>query len=77
MIRPRIASVITRKQEEGHKITHRGIAIKLGKSPQQFSEWVQGKKIPRLDTAFEIAHALNCTVDELYEYTPGEAQKKN
>ncbi|SMO91056.1 helix-turn-helix transcriptional regulator [Melghirimyces algeriensis] len=70
MIRARIASVIARKREEGIKITQAEIAEKMGVSPQQMSAWVTGKKVPRLETAFELAHIIGCKVDELYERIP-------
>ncbi|GGA55998.1 hypothetical protein GCM10007416_31500 [Kroppenstedtia guangzhouensis] len=67
MLRPRIASVLARKKEEGTKITQVEIAEKLKVTPQQVSAWVTGKKVPRLETAFELAHIIGCKVDDLYE----------
>lgn len=44
-------------------------AKELGVTPQTLSGWVKqdGNK-PSLEQAFKIAKALNCTVDELWDY---------
>ena len=44
---------------------------KLKVTPQQFSNWVQGKSAPRLEMAFKLAKELGCKVDDLWEYKEG------
>lgn len=58
-IRVRLAE-IEKKQSE--------IYVKLGVTPQQFSNWVQGSSTPRLEMAFKLAKELNCNVDDLWYY---------
>ncbi|MCS1352425.1 helix-turn-helix transcriptional regulator [Mechercharimyces sp. CAU 1602] len=45
------------------------IAEKLEVSKQQVSLWVTGKSYPRCEKLFELAHLLQCKVDDLYEFT--------
>lgn len=68
MLKPRIGSILAHKKEEGVKITQTEIAKKLGVAPQQVHAWVTGKKVPRLETAFQIARIIGCQVDDLYEH---------
>lgn len=63
MLKPKIRirlAEIEKKQSEIYK--------KLEVTPQQFSNWVQGSSIPRLEMAFRLAEELNCKVDDLWEY---------
>ena len=42
------------------------LAHVLGTSRQQLSEWERGLKLPRVDTAIDIARALGCTVEDIF-----------
>lgn len=51
------------------KISQIEIAEKLGETKQTVSGWATGRTEPTLKKAFRLAKLLNCTVDELWEYT--------
>lgn len=57
-IRVRLAELDKRQSE---------VYAKMGITPQQFSNWVQGKSMPYLETAFRLAKELDCKVDDLWE----------
>ena len=42
-------------------------AEKVGVSQQLWSQFEQGKKYPRINTAYEIAKVLGVDISELYE----------
>lgn len=58
-IRVRLAELDIKQQE---------LCEKLGVSKQTMSMWVNNKSTPTLETAFKIAHILNCRVDDLFVY---------
>ncbi|MED3562273.1 helix-turn-helix transcriptional regulator [Bacillus xiapuensis] len=49
-------------------IRQQDLSEKLGVTKQTMSLWVNGKSMPTLETAFKIAHLLDCKVDDLYVY---------
>jgi len=53
-------------EEKGYK--KKWIASQLGVSADVLSRWVNGRSMPSLEKAFELAYILECKVDDLYEY---------
>jgi len=51
------------------KISQVEIAEKLGETKQTVSGWATGRTEPSLKKAFRLAKLLDCTVDELWQYT--------
>lgn len=44
------------------------LASELEVTPQTLSGWVTGTSKPSLEQAFRVAKALDCSVDDLWEY---------
>lgn len=57
------------------KISQIEIAEKLGETKQTVNGWAKGRTEPTLKKAFRLAKLLNCTVDELWEYTEDEEEE--
>ncbi|MCA1028349.1 helix-turn-helix domain-containing protein [Cytobacillus kochii] len=60
------------KSKVGEAIENAGfkkkyVAIKLGISQTQLSNWISGRSFPPLEKAFKLAEMLNVKVDDLYE----------
>jgi DNA-binding XRE family transcriptional regulator len=54
------------------EISQTELAEKMGVTKQTMNAWVNGRMKPPLETAFKIAHLLNCKVDDLWEYKDEE-----
>ncbi|MGD8188595.1 helix-turn-helix transcriptional regulator [Brevibacillus ginsengisoli] len=54
------------------KMSQQDLADKLGKPKSQISEYANGNVIMSLTTARNIAKALGCMIDELYEWIPSK-----
>ena len=53
--------------------TQEELAKAIGlKAASSVSMWETGERYPRIDVLFRIAMALNCSVDELYEFCPND-----
>lgn len=60
------------KSKIGYWIEERGymkkfIAKQLGITPNQLSNWINGKSHPTIEKAFKLADLLGVKVDDLYE----------
>lgn len=62
-MKPRIAEI---RQSKGLKQIF--VAKQVGISQQQLSDYEHARAYPRVDKAFRIANALDCKVDDLWEY---------
>lgn len=51
-------------EKKGYK--KKWIAQQLGVSQEVLSRWINGRSMPSLKKAFEIAELLECKVDNLY-----------
>ncbi|RDV30952.1 helix-turn-helix transcriptional regulator [Lysinibacillus capsici] len=45
------------------------LAEKLSITPQQIQHYIQNNRVMSLKVAKNIAEVLNCTIDDLYEWT--------
>lgn len=54
---------------EGRGLTYKWIASQLDVTQATFSRWVHNKSHPSIHTLFRLAALLECTVDDLYEYS--------
>lgn len=64
MLKPKIKAKIA----EHNNMPHKEFADKINVKPQTLSGWITGKNKPSLEQAFKIAKALDCKVDDLWEY---------
>lgn len=46
-------------------MTQKQLSVRTGISQENLSRYESGKRSPKIGTAFKIAKALGCTVDEL------------
>ena len=53
---------------ERRGMLQRELATRTGLSPQYISDKCNNRGIMRMDHAKNIAHALGCRIDELYEW---------
>ncbi|MEM5592775.1 helix-turn-helix domain-containing protein [Niallia circulans] len=51
-----------------NRMKHQDLSKELNVTKQTLSNWVNGKSAPTLETAFKMAHVLNCKVDDLFTY---------
>ncbi|MGG4288389.1 helix-turn-helix domain-containing protein [Priestia megaterium] len=56
------------------EITQNQLAEKLDVTPQQLSNWIRMKPVPRIEIAFKVAKTLGVTVDELFDYIEEEKE---
>ena len=52
------------------KMTQQELADKLKMSKSQLSQYANDVRKMSLDTAASVAHAIGCTIDQLYEWIP-------
>ena len=52
---------------KSNHMTQKELAIACGVSSIAISRYETGKRIPNIETAFKLAKALNCTVDDLID----------
>lgn len=55
------------------KMTQKQLALLAEVSQGKISEYESGKVIPRIDTGFKIASALECTMEELLNGKRGKS----
>ncbi|TYS91884.1 helix-turn-helix transcriptional regulator [Rossellomorea aquimaris] len=60
-MKPRIKELIVARD-----LKQKDVAMELGVTPQQLSNWVKGVSYPRMKQAFKLAKFLECKVDDLY-----------
>ena len=62
-----------------HELSQAALAELVGVSRQAINAVEKGKHVPSLTLAFDIAHAFNCRVDEVFEppYQIGESDKSH
>lgn len=58
------------EMRRARRMTQQQLAHALGASRQQLSEWERGVKLPRVDTAIEIARVLGCKVEDIFVSQP-------
>ncbi len=51
-------------EEKGYK--KKWVAQQLGVSADVLSRWINGRSMPSLEKAFQLAEILECKVDDLY-----------
>lgn len=54
-----------KERREAIHMTQAELAKMVGVEPSTMCLYESGKRSPKIDTAFKIAKALGCTVDEL------------
>ena len=59
------ANLIKKMEEEGK--TRRDICESLGFSYYTVTDWVKGKKMPRMDKVEKLAKYFNCLISDLIE----------
>lgn len=52
------------------EMTQRELADKVGVTRQTIIAMEKGKYSPSLELAFRIAHAFNCSLEEVFSYEP-------
>ena len=64
---------------ENMGFTQENIAKQIGVSQQAVAKWEIGESNPRADKLVELSHLLNCSIDDLLNYTvkAGESECAN
>lgn len=52
--------------------TQLDLALKTGCDPRHISRWEKGTRLPSLPWAFRLAWALECRVEDVWWWEPGE-----
>ncbi len=61
-----------REKRTERGISQKDLASHLGVTQGAVMKWETGRCLPALDTAFRIAEALGCRIDDLIKKSPGE-----
>ena len=73
MVRPtRVTNEIRRLRFERGEMTQAELAEQVGVTRQTIIAIEQGRYSPSLEMAFQIAHALDVTLDEVFRYESPE-----
>lgn len=67
------AAIQRNRIKAGYK-SARECAVSLGLNPSTYTDYEQGKAMPSYERAWQLADALNCTLDELGGRTPPSAR---
>ncbi len=65
---PRITNNIRKLRFNSHEMTQEELAIKAGCTRQTIIALEQGKYVPSIWLAFQIARALNVSLEEVFQY---------
>lgn len=57
------------------KLTQQELADKLGMSKTQISDYANDHRKMSLKTARKVAQALDCHIDDLYEWVPEDSNR--
>ncbi len=68
----RVSNQIRRLRFESGEMTQAELAQRVGVTRQTIIAIEQGRYSPSLEIAFQIAHALDVTLDEVFRYEPPE-----
>jgi len=70
-LRPSAVTTTLRQQRAAAGLSQGELADRIGVSRQALSAIEAGRQVPSTALALELAHALHCTVDQLFRLTPG------
>ena len=70
--RTRVSNQIRRLRFETGEMTQAELAQRIGVTRQTIIAIEQGRYSPSLEMAFQIAHALDVTLDDVFRYEPPE-----
>ena len=68
----RVTNQIRRLRFETGEMTQADLAQRVGVTRQTIIAIEQGRYSPSLEMAFQIAHALDVTLDDVFRYEPPE-----
>ena len=68
----RVSNRIRRLRFEAGEMTQAELAQRVGVTRQTIIAIEQGRYSPSLEMAFQIAHAFDVTLDEVFRYEPPE-----
>ena len=68
----RISNQIRRLRFEAGEMTQAELAQRVGVTRQTIIAIEQGRYSPSLEMAFQIAHAFDVTLDDVFRYEPPE-----
>jgi putative transcriptional regulator len=68
----RVSNQIRRLRFEAGEMTQADLAQRIGVTRQTIIAVEQGRYSPSLEMAFQIAYALNVTLDDVFRYEPRE-----
>ncbi len=71
----RVSNQIRRLRFEAGEMTQAELARRVGVTRQTIIAIEQGRYSPSLEMAFQIAHALDVTLDDVFRYEPPEGAK--
>jgi putative transcriptional regulator len=57
-------------------MTQAELGLRVGLTRQTIAAIEQGRYSPSLDVAFRIAHVFGKPIDEVFKWTPGDAQSE-
>ena len=73
MVKPtRVSNRIRRLRFEADEMTQAELAQRVGVTRQTIIAIEQGRYSPSLEMAFQIAHAFDVTLDDVFRYEPPE-----
>ena len=68
----RVSNQIRRLRFEAGEMTQAELAQRIGVTRQTIISIEQGRYSPSLEMAFQIARALDVTLDDVFQYQPSE-----
>ena len=68
----RVTNQIRRLRFEAGEMTQAELAQRVGVTRQTIIAIEQGRYSPSLEMAFQIAHAFDVTLDDVFNYEPAE-----
>ena len=71
----RVSNQIRRLRFEAAEMTQAELAQRVGVTRQTIIAIEQGRYSPSLEMAFQIAHALDVTLDDVFRYESPEGEK--
>jgi putative transcriptional regulator len=71
----RVSNQIRRLRFESDEMTQAELAQRIGVTRQTIIAIEQGRYSPSLEMAFQIARALDVTLDDVFRYEPPEGGK--
>ena len=68
MVKPTLVTNSIRSRREASGLTQAELARRIGVTRQTLIAIEQGKYSPTLELAFQIAHAFDAGIDDLFQY---------